>query len=204
MAIRSANSRAPSDRDGMTMVEMLVALSIFAVVATVVFGFLTSSRGTYGKTRDLAQQQQALRSVLSLMTREIRTAGCDSTGAEITGIEGIVVADALQLRCRMDLDADGSTLGQDEDITYTFLPAAGELQRTSGASAPQTILSNQRHGLQQVQFDYFDRQGNPLLSTPLSQADREAVRFVDITLSLLREEEPVDYTTRVHIRNNWR
>lgn len=187
-------------RAGMTMVEMIVALSLFAVVSGVIFAFLNGSRGTYGRTRDLAQNQQALRSVISLMTREIRSAGCDVFGAG--GFDGIDVADDLQLRCLMDLDGDGSTLGPDEDVTYTYLPGPGELRRTAAGGPPQTILSAQRHGLQLVQFTYFDVQGNPLVNTPLSAEDREVVRFVDIALSVLREGEPVNYVTRVHVRND--
>ena len=65
------------DRKGMTMVEMMVALAIFAVVSTVVIGFLTSSRRTYNTTSDRAHYQQSLRAVFSLMTRELRSAGCE-------------------------------------------------------------------------------------------------------------------------------
>lgn len=184
------------DRTGMTLVEMIVALAIFAVVSTVVIGFLTGSRQTYNTTSDRAIAQQSLRATFSLMTREIRSAGCDP--AEV-GIEGLTVADDLTLRCRMDLDGDGSTLGTgpDEDITYTYMPALGELHRTTGGFT-QPILRN----LTLVQFAYFDRQGNPLINTPLSPADRAEVRFVDISIDgELRNGEPVSYTTRVYVRN---
>lgn len=184
------------DRTGMTLVEMIVALAVFAVVSTVVIGFLTGSRQTYNTTSDRAITQQSLRATFSLMTREIRSSGCDP--AEV-GIEGISVADDLVLRCRMDLDGDGSTLGTnpDEDITYTYVPALGELHRTTGGFT-QPILRN----LTLVQFLYFDRQGDPLIGTPLSPADRTEVRFVDISIDgELRSGEPVRYSTRVYVRN---
>jgi Tfp pilus assembly protein PilW len=180
----------------MTMVEMIVALAIFAVVATVVVGFLTGSRRTYDSTSDRAHYQQSLRAVFSLMTREIRSTGCDPADA---GFDGFTPADDLVLRCRMDLDGDGVTLGTapDEDITYTYVPGQEELQRTTAAGT-QTILRS----VTLVQFTYFDAEGNPLVATPLSANDRQRVRFVDIAIDgELRDGEPVTYSTRVYVRN---
>ena len=188
--------RRRPDRSGMTLVELIVALAIFAVITTVVIGFLTGSRRTYASTSDRALYQQSLRAVFSLMTREIRSAGCDP--AEV-GIEGISVADDLILRCRMDLNGDGNTLGvaPDEDVSYGFNAGLGELQRTTTLGT-QTILRD----VQLVQFTYFDRDGNLLAATPLSPADRAQVQFVDILINgTLRDGEPVTYSTRVHVRN---
>jgi len=194
---RQSPARArPFDRAGMTLVEMLVALAIFAVISTVIIGFLTGSRRTYDSTSDRAHYQQSLRAVFSLMTREIRSAGCDPAEVDL---DGFPVADDLTLRCRMDLDGDGVTLGlgPDEDITYTFDPDIAVLQRTTIAGT-QEILRD----VQLVQFTYFDAAGNPLAATPLSLADRERVRFVDIAiLGELRDGEPVTYSTRVYVRN---
>lgn len=184
------------DPTGMTLVEMIVALAIFAVISTVIVGFLTGSRQTYDSTSDRARYQQSLRAVFSLMTREIRSAGCDPAEVDL---EGFPVADDLSLRCRMDLDGDGVTLGlgPDEDITYTFDAGQAALQRTTAAGT-QTILRD----VQQVQFSYFDEDGNALAGTPLSAADRARVRFVDIAIAgELRDGEPVTYSTRVFVRN---
>ena len=184
------------DRGGMTLVEMMVALALFAVIATVIIGFLTGSRRTYNSTSDRAHYQQSLRAVFSLMTREIRSAGCDPAEA---GFDGLTVADDGVLRCRMDLDGDGVTLGTtpDEDITYLYDSNLNELQRTTAAGT-QIILRN----VQLVQFRYFDRSGNALASTPLSATDRDQVRFVDIAIDgELRGGEPVTYSTRVYVRN---
>jgi prepilin-type N-terminal cleavage/methylation domain-containing protein len=186
----------PTDRRGMTLIEMMVALAIFAVVTAVVIGFLTGSRRTYDDTSDRAHYQQSARAVLSLMTRELRSAGCDPTEV---GVEKLVGADATTLRCRMDLDGDGSTLGTnpDEDIRYTWDTAAAELQRTT-ASGTVTILQD----VQNLSFSYLDGDGNPLNSLPLSAGDRDRVRFVVIEIDgELRNGEPVSYTTRIHLRN---
>ncbi len=189
--------RTTLDRRGMTLIETMVALAIFGVVATVVVGFMTGSRKTYNSTSDRAHYQQSLRAVFSLMTREIRSAGCDPADV---GFDGFPTADDLTLRCRMDLDGDGVTLGvsPDEDVTYTYNPGPATLQRTIAGGLTQTILND----VQSVQFSYFDAEGNALPVTPLNSADRELVRFVDIAIDgQLRDGEPVTYSTRVYVRN---
>lgn len=188
--------RRPLARAGMTVVELLVSLAIFAVISTVVIGFLTGSRRTYEDTSDRAGYQQSLRAVFSLLTREIRSAGCDP--AEI-GVDRFPLADNGTLRCRMDLDGDGNTLdvSPDEDITYTFDAGDGELRRTT-TLGDQTIL----RGVQEVTFTYFDGDGAQLNLVPLSAADRRDVRFVGITIAgETPQGEPVTYSTRVLVRN---
>jgi prepilin-type N-terminal cleavage/methylation domain-containing protein len=183
-------------RAGMTVVELLVSLAIFAVISTVVVGFLTGSRHTYEDTSDRASYQQSLRAVFSLLTREIRSAGCDPAES---GFDRFPLAADATLRCRMDLDGDGDTadISPDEDITYTFVSGNGELRRTT-VSGDQTIL----RGVQNVTFSYFDSDGDPLNLVPLSAADRREVRFVGITIAgETPQGEPVTYSTRVLVRN---
>jgi prepilin-type N-terminal cleavage/methylation domain-containing protein len=188
--------RPPLDRAGMTIVELLVSLAIFAVILAVVISFLTGSRRTYEDTSDRAGYQQSLRAVFSLLTREIRSAGCDPAES---GIDRFPLAAGDALQCRMDLDGDGSTLdvSPDEDITYTFVAGDGELRRTT-VSGDQTILRD----VQGVTFSYFDGDGNPLAALPLSAADRREVRFVGIAIvGETPRGEPVTYATRVLVRN---
>ena len=189
-------SRAAFDRRGMTLVELIVALALFAVITAVVIGFLTGSRRTYDATSDRAQYQQSLRAVFSLLAREIRSAGCDP--AE-TGLDRLVACEDGVLRCRMDLDGDGSTLdlNPDEDIRYVYDAANEQLLRTT-ASGTITIL----RGVTSLQFRYFEDDGTPLLGTPLSADDRDRVRFVDIDIAgELPSGEPVSYATRIYLRN---
>lgn len=184
------------NRRGMTLVELIVALALFAIISAVVIGFLTDSRRTYTATSDRAGYQQSLRAVFGLLTRELRSSGCDPLD---TGLAGLAGADGDWLRCRMDLDGDGTTLGTgpDEDIRYVYLPGTGELQRTT-ADGTVTILRE----LTGFQFRYFDADGAELASVPLGPDDRDRVRFVDIDITgELRSGEPVNYSTRVFLRN---
>jgi prepilin-type N-terminal cleavage/methylation domain-containing protein len=195
MKIRSIRA-THLDRRGMTLVELMVAITVFAIVMGAVMAFLVQSRRSYSDTRDRVQYQQGLRAVTSMITREFRTAGCDPTGV---GFDQIAIAGQTQFQCRMDLNADGDVIdnGPDETVTYTYDPALQELTRNDGV-ADMVILRD----LTNVQFRYFDENGNELAALPLSAVDRDLVRSVQITIAgETRSGEPVDLTARVALRN---
>jgi len=182
------------DRQGLTLTELMISLAIFGVIMGVLFGFLVGARNSYSETRERAQYQQSMRAVISLITREVRSAGCDPNDA---GFDKFALADAGQLQVRMDLngDLDFADIGPDENVSYTF--AAGNLTRDNG-NGPQVIL----RGVQAFTFTYFDEVGNQLAGVPLSPANRDLVRFVGINIQGQTDQgEPVTYTTRIALRN---
>jgi prepilin-type N-terminal cleavage/methylation domain-containing protein len=194
--IKYKSSTLNLDRQGMTLVEMMISLSIFAVVLGVVFSFMQNTSNSYQKTRQKVQYQQSVRAAISLMSREIRSTGCDP---EAIGFDRFGQADANVLQCRMDLngDQDITDNNPDEDVTYTFVAASGELSRDVGAG-DQVILKD----LQSLTFRYFDSSGNELLGLPLNAVDRALVHFVDMTLTgETGMGESMSFTTRVSIRN---
>lgn len=182
------------DRRGLTLSELMISLAIFGVIMGVMFGFLSGARSSYGDTRERAQYQQSMRAVMSLVTREVRSTGCDPNEV---GFDYFAVADATQMTCRMDLngDSDFTDIGPDENISYTF--AAGNLVRNNG-TGDQVIL----RGVQNLTFTYFDAAGNELAAVPLSAANRALIRFVGINIQGETDRgEPVAYTTRIALRN---
>jgi prepilin-type N-terminal cleavage/methylation domain-containing protein len=183
-----------NDRRGMSLTELMISLAIFGVIMGVLFGFLTGARNSYSDTRERAQYQQSMRAVMSLVTREIRSTGCDPSEV---GFDYFAIADDTRLICRMDLngDSDFADIGPDENISYTF--AGGDLVRNNG-TGDQTIL----RGVQALTFTYFDVDGNQLVMVPLSAANRALVRFVGINIQgQTSRGEPVTYTTRIALRN---
>ena len=187
-------------RQGMTMVELMVSLVIFAVVIGVVFGFLTESRRSYSSTRERAQYQQGVRAVMSLVTREVRSAGADPNPAS-PGFERIPVAGVNTLRCRMDLNGDQDTddLNPDEDVTYSYDPDTDTLSRQVGAGAAVVVLRE----LTSFGFNYYDNDGDLLASVPLNATDRAEVAAIDLVIGGETDDhQPVSYTTRIAMRNN--
>lgn len=192
----SPGSEADARRAGMTLVELMVSLMIFGIIIAVVFGFLSESRRSYTSTRQKAQYQQGLRAVMSMVTREVRSAGCDPRGA---GFERFPIASATQLQCRMDLNADTDVAdtGPDEDITYSFNAGTGELTRTV-AGVPVVVL----RGLTNLTFAYYDEDGALMAGLPLNAANRARIHAVDLAMQgETAKDEPVNYTTRIAVRN---
>lgn len=192
----SPGSEADARRAGMTLVELMVSLLIFGIIIAVVFGFLSESRRSYTSTRQKAQYQQGLRAVMSMVTREVRSAGCDPRGA---GFERFPIASATQLQCRMDLNADTDVAdtGPDEDITYSFNAGTGELTRTV-AGVPVVVL----RGLTNLTFAYYDEDGALMAGLPLNAANRARIHAVDLAMQgETAKDEPVNYTTRIAVRN---
>ncbi len=184
------------------MVEMMVALAIFAVVIGVVFTFLVNTRRSYTSISDQVQYQQSIRAVMSLISREIRTAGCNSVDQfGFVVFDRFAVADDVELQCRMDLDGDGSTAAESpaEDVIYEYRPGNRELVRIEDIHGEQVILRN----VDMLEFLYFDRNRDPLTSLPLSLDDRRQVRFVSVHIEgETNSGMPMELETTILIRNN--
>jgi type IV pilus assembly protein PilW len=191
--------RAPGRNSaGFTLVELLVSLTIFAVVTGVLTTVLVSANRTHRQTTHRAEIQAASRQALSLLTAELAQAGADPRIPPV-GIPGIVAADSASLRVRADLNADGTiqTTEPSEDITYTYNAGAGTLLRNPGSGAA-VVLQN----VTGMRFTYFDAADQPLSTLPLSATDRALVRSIGITLtSSDRDSHPFTHNTRITLRN---
>lgn len=184
------------DRQGLTLPELMISLVIFGIVMGVVFSFMVGTRNSYTETRARAHYQQSLRAVISLLTKEVRSTGCDP---QSIGFDRFGVAATNQLRCRADLngDSDITDVSPDEDVIYTFNAGTGELSRDNGTGA-QVIL----RGVQNVTFSYFDDDENLLGPLPLNATDRQQINYVDINIAGETDHgEPVNYQTRILVRN---
>lgn len=180
----------------MTLVELMVAISMFGVITVVVFTFLTNSRASYSDMSAKVEYQQSMRAVLGLVSREVRSAGCDPLQA---GFDHCALATAATCEFRMDLDGDGliEVAEPAEDVTYSWDPNTETLLRDNGGG-PQVILRD----VTALQFRYFDATGAALTSLPLTIADRARVRFLEIDITGRSERgEPLNYVTRVFVRN---
>jgi len=56
------------NRQGLTLVEMMVSVSIFTVILGVMFSFLLGYSGSYNNTREKVRFQQSMRAVVSLVS----------------------------------------------------------------------------------------------------------------------------------------
>jgi type IV pilus assembly protein PilW len=72
------------DQHGFTLVEIMIAISISAVITSAFYQFFHSQQRSYLLQEQVAEMQQNLRTGLYMMMRDIRNAGKDSELAGLT------------------------------------------------------------------------------------------------------------------------
>jgi len=170
------NSTENSER-GFTLIELLIAMAIALVVITSISSAFISQRKTYAVQEQITAMTQDARAALDMISREVRMAGYDPTGAGIVGIP----YSATQLEVRADLNGDGDTSDTHEDITYTYDSTNKQIDRNTGGGA-QPFAEN----IQSFAFEYYKTDG----TTTTTDAD---IRQIDITITARTSEPDPDY-----------
>lgn len=185
-----------SSTKGLTLVEVMMTLLIFATVLAVINSVFFTTQNLYSSTSQRADLQMSARSGLGVMVTELRSAGCDPT---LAGIAGLVSAAQDSVRFHSDLNGDGAitTNEPSEDVLYFFDADAQTLFRDPG-TGPVAMVAN----VNAMTFAYFDANNQPLTPVPLSTANTARVRSVGIAITA---EAPkggeVTASTRVSLRN---
>lgn len=183
---------------GFTLVELLVGIGMFALVALALVTVLLSSTRLGSRTSTRAEVQGGSRQTLSLISTELRQAGADPS-IPPAGIVGIVSADSVSIHIRSDLSGDGviQTAEPSEEVTYAWSDSTDTITRNTGSGAVP-VLSN----VTALSFSYFDGSGNALTMLPLSAADRAAVNSIRVSFTSEEgDSHPITLTTRVMLRN---
>lgn len=191
-------------RGGFTLVELLIAMAIGAVLLTATYELLNTNSKLYYSKENTMVMTQDLRAATDFLIREIRMAGCNPTGASGIGFQNDTRADSIHFT--MDIDGDGATTGTNEDIEY-LIYTQNEIQslgrRTGGAVGlvAEYITS--------LTFNYYDSTGAQLSSFPLTTVDLGNIYAVDITINaqtpkadaITHVRKTDSMSTRVRIRN---
>jgi prepilin-type N-terminal cleavage/methylation domain-containing protein len=183
---------------GFTLVEILVGIGIFSLVALALTTILLSSTRLGSRTSRRAEVQGGSRQTLSLISTELRQAGADPSIPQ-AGIVGIVAADSVSIHIRADLNGDGvmQTAEPSEEVTYTWADSTNTITRNTGSGAVP-VLSN----VTALSFRYFDASGNALTPLPLSAANAALVTSIEVSFTAEEgDSRPVTLATRVNLRN---
>jgi len=112
---------------GFTLVELLVAMGISAIVMSSIYYTYYSQQKSYTTQDQVVAMQQNLRAAMYVMEREIRIAGYDPTSSGNFGITNIGLRDIddnldvngnSSLEFTIDQDEDGELGGGDETVYY--------------------------------------------------------------------------------------
>lgn len=120
---------------GFTMIEMLVAMALFAALGTVLIGFAMGSSRVADDVRESGNVVGEARLAVERMSREFRQAS-ELSGAQVAG--GKVVS----LTVGVDFDGDGTVEDDPADperLTYTWDASTRELTLSGGGSTVQVL-----------------------------------------------------------------
>ena len=158
---------------GFTLIELLIAMALALVVITSLSSAFISQRKTYGVQEQITEMMQGTRAAMDIISREVKMAGYDPTGAGIVGIP----YSATQLQIRADLNGDGDTADPNETIIYT--ENAGKIERQDGVGTPVTLAENIPSGT--FGFTYWEGDGTTEVELPANEGN---IRQVDITITI--------------------
>ena len=199
--------------------EVLVASVLTLVVAFAIMSFFDAQERAYASISAYAESQNVTRTVVDLMTREIRMSSYDPTSpgalTTLNGVEeGLNVAMPQQIRIQQDLSGDGTINERNEDVSY--FQQGNEIRRRDNLNPSIELVLVENVPANGFQIRYFDSQGTPAELTPtgipaaLTQAQRALVQKVVIEVeSVIPDPYPdkpnLHSTVRsgVTIRNRW-
>jgi type IV pilus assembly protein PilW len=161
---------------GFTLVELLVAMAVAAVVMGAVYSLYKSQQESYIAQDQVVEMQQNVRAALYQMARDMRMAGFNpqrapNVGGFVTQLPddggGTTTTDSTNIAFTIDQDADGTIdiNADDEQIAYRLDNATSALQkfRVSDGSW-QTVADN----ISALDFVYLDPSGTDITASVIA------------------------------------
>jgi len=175
---RSLSNRQP----GFTIIELLAGIVLSAILLAGLYSVFFSQQTAFSAQEQVAEMNQNIRAALDLMTREIRLAGYKTSTSTFSGI---ATATSNSLRILADLNQDGDTADDNEDITYTYNAGTMQICR-NGVSLP--VADN----ITSLAFQYTLKNGT-VTSAPANPAD---IRKITISIAARTTHPDRDGTFR--------
>lgn len=161
---------------GFTLIELMITLVISSLIIASIYAAYTTQQRTYTTQERVVEMQQNLCAGMLLMTGDIRMAGYD---AQQTGKYKFTTATGTKLVFSADLNGDGGNPGAGETMTYElYTPAGASLTALRRIAGQPAVAEN----IQAVEFQYLDGNGNVLPLPLISQANRDKIRSVQISI----------------------
>jgi len=210
-------------QDGFTLVELMVAMSIFLLILVGIFQVFDPSRNAYQVSERKLGVQQNARVAMDRMARQIRMTGYfpENVDSDTTNnlFNSVQVATESALSVAGDLDTTGAS------NAYTFCLDNQGLKRVRGvigAAGSYICASGElmAESVTALRFAYFDSANNPIPNPPgatfnldaqglggapafVNVAERSAVRRVVIIVTArenVPNQPPQTYTLTSDVR----
>jgi type II secretory pathway component PulJ len=190
----------------MTLVELLVALAVFAVVMIAVGAFEANVFRYQGSVSGSFQTAQSAQTIMKTMLTELRRTAPGANGAY-----AIVQVGSTTLSFFSDVDNNGAT----DQVSYTLMGSTlyRAVIKPTG-SPPVYNLANQstttlmvavRNGVVLPVFQYYDSNYTGTSSPLVQPVTTTSIRLIKVNLSLdldqNRSPAPITYSIQVNLRN---
>lgn len=153
IAVNDIRGQRRKEEEGFTVVEVLVASVIFAIVLLPIFQMYSTSRTTYAKGEVKTTLQQNARAAMEVISRELRMIGYDPNhtipflGAgtnPATTQRAIQSADATGIRFIADVNNPAGTGpdGWGDMLEYSYDPACQQIRRKLWIWNPAAVPPN--------------------------------------------------------------
>ncbi len=159
-------------QNGFTLVELILASFMLSITMGAFYSVYRVQTRSLKSQDDRLEAQQAARSVLDFMIREMRNAGynphntnsgvnCDDNAP---GTPGIIAASRTSFHFSNDADNDGhcDTIGENENIKYEYNATTDDVTRTADWGSANITDGN----LTAMQFLYYPQQTTGVAPAP--------------------------------------
>jgi prepilin-type N-terminal cleavage/methylation domain-containing protein len=161
------------DQSGFTLVELMVAMSIFLLILVGIFQIFDPSSRAYSTTERKLDVQQNGRVAMDAMSRQIRMAGYFPENIDADNTNDL--ANSIQVATESALSIAGDLDGSGASNVFTFCRSNAGLWRVKGpigvASSYTCPSGNNADLLAEsvtgLSFAYFDVNNNPIPSPPI-------------------------------------
>lgn len=141
---------------GFSLVELLVAMAISGIILGSLYSVFIIQNKTLKIQEQITEMVENVRAAVDLISREIRMAGYNPTGASFTGL----TYHAGEIQIRADLNGNGTLGDENEQITYAYDSVYYRINRNNG-NGNQAFAEN----IQEFLFTYLDSNGQVTTST---------------------------------------
>lgn len=191
--------RVMTEEKGLTLIELLIAMAIAAIMMTVIYKAHDSQVRSSVTQNEIVNMQQNIRAAMYYMERAIRMAGFDPSGSADAGLNDDfpnpfqAIGPAMlanYLAFTVDANENGTIDVNDSELFAYRLNGDRLEQFSTGAVQWQPIAEN----VDAINFVYIDRNGN----TTTAPTD---VRSIQVTLVVRSGDSVPAYMVR-HVDDN--